>query len=96
MPENLDGGYNKGCTTVMKTAISIPDDFFGAAERTAKRLGLSRSRFYQRALTAFLENHNEQAVTRTLDEVYASEPDHSGLDPVLEALQRASERPEPW
>ncbi|HET9886858.1 MAG TPA: ChpI protein, partial [bacterium] len=31
----------------MKTAISIPDDLFRAAEAAAKRLGLSRSELVQ-------------------------------------------------
>jgi predicted transcriptional regulator len=34
----------------MKTAISIPDEIFEAAERLAKRLKRSRSEIYSRAL----------------------------------------------
>jgi metal-responsive CopG/Arc/MetJ family transcriptional regulator len=34
----------------MKTAISIPDDVFAAAERLARRLKKSRSELYSRAL----------------------------------------------
>jgi len=80
----------------MKTAISIPDELFGAAERAAKRLGLSRSELYRRALAAFLERHSERLVTQALDAVYGSEPEESRLDPVLEHLQRASVPRERW
>lgn len=85
----LDGGYNQGYTPVMKTAISIPDDLYRAAERAAKRLGLSRSELYRRALGAFLERHNDKLVTQALDEVYA-DPSVSSLDPVLNRLQKDS------
>ena len=79
----------------MKTAISIPDELFEAAERVAKRLGLSRSKLYQVALAKYLENQNDAAVTAELDRVYASE-DGSRLDPVLSSLQRASLPREDW
>ena len=38
----------------MKTAVSIPDDLFAAAEKAAKRRGCTRSGLYAEALTAFL------------------------------------------
>ncbi len=34
----------------MKTAISIPDEVFRQAEQAAKRLGVSRSEFFTRAV----------------------------------------------
>ena len=37
----------------MKTAVSIPDAVFDAAERLAERLGLSRSELYARAIDAY-------------------------------------------
>ncbi|HED04408.1 MAG TPA: ChpI protein [Candidatus Fraserbacteria bacterium] len=80
----------------MKTAISIPDDLFSAAERVAKRLGLSRSELYRRALGAFLEGHSERIVTQALDAVYGARSEQSRLDPVLEHLQRASVPREQW
>ena len=80
----------------MKTAISLPDELYRAAERVAKRLGLSRSDLYRRALGAFLKQHNEQLVTAALDEVYASEDVASGVDPVLLSLQVASLSDEEW
>ena len=79
----------------MKTAISIPDDLFQAAERAAKRLGLSRSELYQRAVAAFLERQSETLVTDALNEIYRSEEPRA-LDPVLERMQRASLPREDW
>ncbi len=79
----------------MKTAISLPNELFDAAERVAKHLGLSRSELYQRALAKFLENQNSAAITAELNEVYSTER-KSRLDPVLDKLQRASLAREDW
>jgi metal-responsive CopG/Arc/MetJ family transcriptional regulator len=68
----------------MKTAISVPDPVFEAGERLAERLGVSRSRLYSAALRAYLELHDDDEVTRRLNEVYAQET--SGADPVLTRL----------
>ncbi|MGQ0721996.1 MAG: ribbon-helix-helix protein, CopG family [Candidatus Eiseniibacteriota bacterium] len=79
----------------MKTAISIPDDLFRAADRAAKRLGLSRSEFYQRAIARFLDQKDEGRITTALDEVYRDDQP-GGLDPALDRMQRASLPREPW
>ncbi|MCH8150175.1 MAG: hypothetical protein IH987_19725 [Planctomycetes bacterium] len=78
----------------MKTAISIPDEVFDAAERTAKRLSMSRSQLYTKAVEAFLEAHKTEGVTEKLDEVYTAEP--SRLDPVLSRMQTAATAGTPW
>ena len=79
----------------MKTVISLPDDLFRAAERTAKRMGLSRSELVQRALAAFLERNSDALVTDALNEIY--EPGNRGsLDPMLDRLQRMSLPREKW
>lgn len=67
----------------MKTAISIPDPLFDAAERVSKRLGISRSRLYAEALKRFLESERGKRVRDALDAVYANES--SELDPGLTA-----------
>lgn len=85
----IDIGYNLGYTFFMKTAISLPDELFEAAERVAKRLGVSRSEFYQRAIAKYLESQNNAAITAELNGVYSSE-DVNLLDPILDSLQRAS------
>jgi len=78
----------------MKTAISIPDAIFKAAERVAKRLGMSRSELYSRAVSEFVATHVEKNITHELDRVYAEED--SSLDSVLEQLQAASLSREEW
>jgi len=54
----------------MKTAISIPDNVFRAAERLARRLGLSRSELYARAVAEFVAQHRGQDITERLNAVY--------------------------
>lgn len=78
----------------MKTAISLPDELFHAADRAAKRLGLSRSQFYQQALALFLERQGDRLVTEALDEVHGAQP--FPVDSVLTEMQRASLPREPW
>lgn len=78
----------------MKTAVSVPDPVFEAADQLADRLGMSRSALYTRAVTEFLDRHRSDGVTARLDELYSSEP--SRLDPVLESLQAASVAGPEW
>ena len=80
----------------MKTAISIPDPLFKATERLARRLRLSRSEVFQRAVQAFVQDHDDSAVTAALDEVYGSDLESSRLDPVLAGLQSSSLRGKEW
>jgi len=77
----------------VKTAVSIPDALFEAADRAARRLGLSRSELYARALERFLGDEPDEAITAALDEVYAD--DASPLDDALAAAQRRAVA-EPW
>jgi metal-responsive CopG/Arc/MetJ family transcriptional regulator len=37
----------------MKTAVSLPDSLFEAADQLARQLGKSRSQFYAEALRAY-------------------------------------------
>ncbi len=78
----------------MKTAISIPDRLFQAAERMAKRLGMSRSRLYAEAVEAYLTSRRTTGVKEALDAVYQSEA--SELDPALATMQEASLPREDW
>lgn len=78
----------------MKTAISIPDKIFGEAESVAKRLGMSRSQLYAKALSSFVENNREDSVTEALDRLYATE--NSSLDLVVLELQKTSLPREEW
>jgi len=80
----------------VKTAISIPDPLFKATDRLARRLRVSRSEVFQRAVQAFLQGHDEAAVTAALDEIYGSKGADSRLDPVLARLQDLSLRGKDW
>jgi metal-responsive CopG/Arc/MetJ family transcriptional regulator len=78
----------------MKTAVSIPDPLFYAAESLAKRLGMSRSELFSQALEAYIEAHVHDKVRDALDEIYAEEP--SGLEEPLASMQWASLPKEDW
>lgn len=72
----------------MKTAISIPDDIFEAAEQLAKARGLKRSELYKLAIKDYLERHANAGVTESLNRFYAANPPER--DPVLEEFRRQS------
>ena len=78
----------------MKTAISIPDDVFTQAERFARRKKMTRSALFTAAVDEYIQHHREDDVTRTLDEVYATED--SSLDPMFAKLQSLSLPKENW
>jgi hypothetical protein len=80
----------------MKTAISIPDHLFRAVELAAKRLGVSRSELFQRAVREYLRNHSDGGVTEALNDVYGEPVTKSTLDPLLERLQLASLPEDEW
>jgi len=69
----------------VKTAISLPDRTFVRADALARRLGISRSELYARALAAFLGPPTDDEITSALDAVYASSG--SELDPSLRRAQ---------
>ena len=69
----------------MKTAISLPDDLFEAADELAEELGVSRSQLYARALSEYVAQHGERDVTERLNAVYGQV--EARLDPVLQDLQ---------
>ena len=53
----------------MKTAISLPDAVFRAAERQAKRSRKSRSQLYSDALAEYLSRHAPEEVTAAMNRV---------------------------
>jgi hypothetical protein len=74
----LDAHGLTGYTFGMKTAISLPDDVFRGAEVLAKRLRMSRSELYAKAVSEFLFRHSPDEVTASFDQVCAElkhEPD---------------------
>jgi hypothetical protein len=71
----------------MKTAISIPDVVFTAAEKCAKKMHKSRSQLYVEAMVEYLERHIPDTVTSTLNSVL------SDIDsPEDDFAQRASNK----
>ena len=52
----------------MKTAISLPDSVFEQAESLAKRLGLSRSELYAKAIQAYLQKYNREQILEQLNQ----------------------------
>lgn len=72
----------------MKTAISLPDELFRAGDALAKRMKVSRSELYARALGEYLTKHRADQVTQRLNAVYAAED--ANLDPGLARLQARS------
>ena len=72
----------------MKTAISLPDPLYRSGDRLAKRLGLSRSELYARALAEFLAKHQDDQITQRLNAVYAVEDGR--LDPAFAKAQLAA------
>lgn len=88
------GARRRGYTNGMKTAISLPDDLFRAAERHAKRVRKSRSQLYAEALAEYLARHVPDEVTDAMNRVVdqLGEPES---DPFrVAASQRVLERTE--
>ena len=90
----VDEWYNQSYTLIMKTAISIPDEVFDAAEEMARRLGMSRSQLYVTALREYMEAHRSRGVTARLDQVY--EDQDSSLDLRVAEAQTDSLEDEDW
>lgn len=84
-------GYTKG----MKTAVSLPDDVFRAAEKHARRSRKSRSQLYAEALAEYLARHAPDEITEAMNQVMdeLKEP----VDPfVTAAVRRRLLEQEPW
>lgn len=92
------GGLPCGITLVilwaMKTAVSIPDRIFLAAESLAKQLGMSRSELFAQAVEAYIEAHKNDQLREALDAVYEEET--STLEQGLARLQWTSLEREAW
>lgn len=82
-------GYNSG----MKTAVSIPDPVFRAADKLAKRMRIPRSRLYALALADYIDRNTDARITERLNASYAANPPED--DPFIrEAARRALLRSE--
>lgn len=80
----------------MKTAISIPDPIFQAAELFAHHFGISRSELYAKALEEYLASRRFINITETLNKIYGDEHESAALDDELYAMQIKSIPHEEW
>jgi hypothetical protein len=78
----------------VKVAVSVPDATFESAERVARRMRMSRSRLYAKAVEAYVRQHSGEDITERLDKVYAEQS--PALDPVLETAALEVLRREKW
>ena len=70
----------------MKTAVSVPDDVFRAADRQARRTGKSRSQLYAEALAEYLIRHAPEEVTDAMNRVVDRLP--GPMDPFVATAGR--------
>ena len=78
----------------MKTAISIPNPIFEAAEDMAGRLGMSRSEFFTTAVSDYMRTHKYYNITETLNQVYSQT--RAAVDEELASMQMHSIPKEEW
>lgn len=75
----------------MKTAVSLPDSVFRAAEQQARRTRKSRSQLYAEALAEYLARHAPDEVTDAMNRVIAevgTAPDLFGTAAARRVLER--------
>ena len=85
---------NRCYTSGMKTAISLPDRLFRAAERHARRAQKSRSQLYAEALAEYLARHAPEEVTEAMNRVVDQLTDET--DPFVAAAGRRVLEDTPW
>lgn len=78
----------------MKTAVSLPNPLFKAAEKLAKRMKVSRSELYARAIDRFVTQHDEAELTRRANEV--CDKVDTSLDPAIKRSQARLLSGEKW
>jgi metal-responsive CopG/Arc/MetJ family transcriptional regulator len=74
----------------VKTAISIDEELFKAAEERASKMEVSRSEFYARAVAKFVRDEESREITEQLNESYADGPDEEDEAALrhMQSLQR--------
>ncbi len=71
----------------MKTAVSLPDAVFLAAERQAKRSQKSLSQLYAESLSEYLSRHAPDEVTEAMNRVVDQLDDED--DPFVQSAARS-------
>ena len=74
----------------MKTAISLPDALFRAAEQQARHARKSRSQLYAEALAEYLARHAPDELTAAMNRV--ADETASASDPFVTEAARAGSR----
>ncbi len=72
----------------MKTAISVPDDVFRQVDHTAKRLGVSRSEVFTRAVRRYLAAATDAEIRASYDEAFGEEGAQGDSDEMVRAAAR--------
>jgi len=85
----------------MKTAISVPDDTFERASRRAKDLGMSRSEFFARAASRYLDELDADCLAEQIDAAIATiatidAPDDSTTEAVIVGRRLLKESTDEW
>ena len=77
----MDKWLYQGYTNAMKTAISLPDALYADAEKTARSMGIPRSRLFAMALEEFIHYHKRESITEQLNMVYegTDNSDYAGI-----------------
>lgn len=83
-------------TPIMKTAVYLPDDLFKTAEKIAKRLKLSRSQLYSKAIKEYIGDLNNEAIIDKLNEVYGENVNESKIDERIHKAQLNILEQEEW
>jgi metal-responsive CopG/Arc/MetJ family transcriptional regulator len=78
----------------VKIVVSMPDDLFRLAEATARRLRVSRSELYAKAIAEYLRRQHGNAITERLNDVYSRHP--AKLDSALNRAQLKSLEKNRW
>lgn len=92
--DGVDPALRNGYTFGMKTAISLPDATFRAAERLAKATGKSRSKIFAEALEEYVARHDADELVEAFNAV-ADSLDTETNDFAKAANRRVFER-NPW
>jgi hypothetical protein len=58
----------------MRVTVSLPDELFRLAQTSVRRLRISKSELYARAVTEFPKRQDENTITEQLNRVYSRQP----------------------
>lgn len=74
----------------VKTAISVPREVFRQGERLARRLRVTRSRLYTKAMEDFLRRHENEELLARINDAYADGPDPEEKEWLQAAARQAA------